>query len=193
MHNPVIGVRSYGDTPEVVISYARAFCKGLQEGGILPTLKHFPGHGDTTEDSHLTLPKVDHSREFLQKRELAPFVAMMHDVPCIMTAHILFPAIEAEKLPSTLSKKIIQNFLIQEFGFDGLVISDCMEMKAIADNYPNFAIQAVQAGVHILLVSHTHEVQITAKNAVLQAVRSGEISESIIDTAVEKILFYKKT
>lgn len=192
MHNPVIDVRSYGDTPEVVISYAQAFCKGLQEGGVLPTLKHFPGHGDTSEDSHLTLPQVDHSREVLQKRELAPFVALLHHVPCIMTAHILFPAIESEKLPSTLSKRIIQDFLVQELGFNGLVISDCMEMKAIADNYPNFAVQAVLSGVHIILVSHTHEVQIAAKNSVIQAVRSGEISESVIDSAVEKILFYKK-
>ncbi len=190
--NPIIDVRSYGDTPEVVVSYARAFCKGLQEGGMLSVLKHFPGHGDTSQDSHLTLPRVDHPKTVLQDRELAPFVALLQEVPFIMTAHILFPAMESEKLPSTLSKKILQDFLVDELGFGGLIISDCMEMKAIADNYPNFAVQAVKAGVHVLLVSHTHEVQIAAKDAVLAAVRSGEISESVIDRAVEKILMYKK-
>ena len=130
--NPIIGVRSYGDTPATVAKYAAGMIRGLQDGGVLCLAKHFPGHGDTSLDSHLTLPCVDKPRDELERMELAPFRAAIADgVPAIMTAHILFPALDDSGVPATMSRRIVTGLLRGEMGFTGLVTSDCMEMQAV--------------------------------------------------------------
>lgn len=132
--NPIIGVRSYGDTPATVAKYAAGMIRGLQDGGVLCLAKHFPGHGDTSLDSHLTLPCVDKPRDELERMELAPFRAAIADgVPAIMTAHILFPALDDSGVPATMSRRIVTGLLRGEMSFTGLVTSDCMEMPGCAE------------------------------------------------------------
>lgn len=190
--NPVIGVRSYGEDPERVAALAGAFARGLGDAGLLATAKHFPGHGDTAVDSHLGLPLVPHGRDRLEAVELLPFRRLVEaGVPAVMSAHVRFPAVEPEELPATLSPKVIQGLLRGELGFRGLVVTDCLEMKAIADHYPDAAVQAVEAGIDILLVSHTASVQEAYAKAILAALRSGRISESRIDESVARILAAK--
>ena len=119
--NPIIGVRSYGDTPATVAKYAAGMIRGLQDGGVLCLAKHFPGHGDTSLDSHLTLPCVDKPRDELERMELAPFRAAIADgVPAIMTAHILFPALDDSGVPATMSRRIVTGLLRGEMSFTAL-------------------------------------------------------------------------
>lgn len=193
--NPVIGVRSYGDTSKQVADYGVEMIRGLQENHVLGCAKHFPGHGDTNMDSHLSLPSVGKSVEELEKMELYPFQrAMDTGVAGIMTAHIIFPALEPEGVPATMSRNIITGLLRQKMGYDGLVVTDCMEMAAIAAYYgtANGAIAALRAGADIVLVSHTAE---TAKEAILQveeAVRTGKISADELAVSTERILRVKE-
>ena len=134
--NPIIGVRSFGDTPEQVSRYALAALRGYTEGGVLCSAKHFPGHGDTAMDTHVSLPCIDKSMEELERMELPPFQAMIDaGCPAVTTTHILFPQLEPEELPATMSRRIITGLLKERMGFRGLVVSDCMEMDAIARHY----------------------------------------------------------
>ena len=156
--NPVIGVRSFGDVPEEAAERALGFMRGLLDGGIMACGKHVPGHGDTDTDSHIGLPKVDKSREELEKCELLPFRrAIEAGIPAIMTSHVLFPAIEPEKLPATMSRRILTGLLREEMGFCGVIISDCMEMDAVAKYYGTVhaATTALDAGADIVCISHT--------------------------------------
>lgn len=193
--NPVIGIRSYGDTPQQVGEYAMEMVKGLMEEQVLACAKHFPGHGDTAQDSHLSLPKVDKSREELLQMELAPFrKAVQEGIPAIMTTHILFPALEPDKIPATMSKRIIQGILRKELGFEGLVLSDCMEMGAIRQYYGTVegCLCALEAGVDIVFVSHHADVAAQAILRIEEAVRSGRLSEENLDQALDRILCWKK-
>lgn len=191
--NPVIGVRSYGENPELVADLASAFAAGLKEGGVLATAKHFPGHGDTSVDSHLDIPLVPHDIERLEAIEFVPFRRLVNEgIPTVMTAHIRLPSIEPDMLPATLSSRVLQGLLRKRLGFEGIICSDCMEMKAIADHFPNAFVMAVKAGVDILFISHTAEKQLYAAHSILEAVKSGEISESQIDASVERILAAKE-
>jgi beta-N-acetylhexosaminidase len=186
--NPVIGVRSYGENPELVASLASAFAAGLAVSGVLATAKHFPGHGDTTVDSHLGLPLIPHDLARLEAVELVPFRRLIAEgVGAVMTAHVRFPAIEGENLPATLSGRVLRGLLRESLGFRGIIVSDCLEMKAIADNYPEAAVQAVKAGADILDVSHTFETQRAAARALEAAVLSGEIPETRLDESVSRI------
>ena len=134
--NPVIGVRSYGDTPERVTEYGSQMVRGLLDGGVYCSLKHFPGHGDTAVDSHLGLPCIDRSFDELMQRELKPFIAGIEaGAPAVMTTHILFPQIEPEHIPATMSRRIMTGLLREKLGFGGIIISDCMEMDAIKKFY----------------------------------------------------------
>ncbi len=190
--NPVIGVRSYGDDPEKVAELASAFALGLADAGLLATGKHFPGHGDTEVDSHLGLPLVQHGLERLNRVELVPFRRLIEiGIASIMTSHIRFPAIEADALPATLSPRILSGLLREGLGFRGIITTDCLEMKAISDNFPDAALQAVKAGADILDISHTFELQKRSAEALARAVRSGEIAETRIDESVERILAAK--
>lgn len=156
--NPVIGVRSFGDLPEEAAERAMGFMRGLLDGGVMACGKHFPGHGDTDTDSHIGLPRVDKSREQLEECELLPFRrAIEAGIPAIMSSHVMFPALEPEKLPATMSRRILTGLLREELGFGGVIISDCMEMDAVAKFYGtvNGAAAALKAGADIVCISHT--------------------------------------
>jgi beta-N-acetylhexosaminidase len=192
--NPVINVRSYGDTIEVVEEYGLQMMKGLQDGGVLAAIKHFPGHGDTSVDSHLGLPVIDKSLEQLMELELKPFrTAIENGAECIMSAHILFPSIEQEKVPATMSRTIITDLLKNKLGYEGLVVSDCLEMNAIQKYYGTAqgALGALKAGVHMVYISHTPSLVMEAVELIEQAVQSGELSMTIVDEALKKVLYYK--
>ncbi|HEU4343721.1 MAG TPA: glycoside hydrolase family 3 N-terminal domain-containing protein, partial [Candidatus Binatia bacterium] len=153
--NPVIGDRSFGCDPKEVIRFAQPWMRGLRDGGIIPCAKHFPGHGDTDKDSHFDLPVVEKPLAELKRVELPPFVQACTDgIESLMTAHVLFRSLD-ESRPATLSQAIIGGLLRQELGYDGLVYSDDMEMKAISDNYgPEAVLLAVRAGIDMLLYGH---------------------------------------
>lgn len=194
--NPVIGVRSYGEDPELVARLGCAVIAGLQEEGVAACGKHFPGHGDTEIDSHLSLPVIEHGRERLERIEFFPFRrAIAAGLESIMTAHIFFPAIaEKEDLPATLSRNVLTRLLREEMGFTGLIITDCMEMKAIADNFGTTrgAVQAIAAGADMVLISHDYKLQVAAIRGVIEAAREGIINEERINSAVGRILSLKK-
>lgn len=151
--NPVIGDRAFGATADEVIRYALAFARGLEDAGVASCAKHFPGHGDTDLDSHLALPKLAHARDRLDAVELAPFRAARGVVPSLMSAHVVFDAIEPG-VPATLSKRAMTDLLRGELGWDGLSISDDLEMRAVADHYgvEVSATRAIEAGCDALLV-----------------------------------------
>jgi len=193
--NPVIGVRSYSDNPEMVADFGIKYIEGLQKENVIATAKHFPGHGDTSVDSHLDLPVITHEKERLETTELKPFKkAIENGVDAIMSAHILFTAYENEKLPATLSYKILTELLRERMGFKGIILTDCMEMNAISKYFgtAKAAVMAIKAGADIVLISHTKELQIEAFNKIKAAVISGEISELRIDESVRRIIDIKK-
>ncbi|WP_145148925.1 beta-N-acetylhexosaminidase [Paenibacillus xylanexedens] len=192
--NPVIGVRSYGENAESVAAHGAAAITGYQSQGIAATAKHFPGHGDTAVDSHLGMVTVPHDRNRLEQIELLPFRrAIEAGVDAIMTAHVIFPAIEPEPIPATLSRKVLTGLLREEMGFEGIIITDCLEMHAISKPYgvAEAAIRAVEAGADLILVSHTLQDQVAAVEAIIEAVRTGRISEEIINKALERIITWK--
>lgn len=154
--NPIIGDRSFGRDPQQVIGFSEAMIAGSRDGGIIPCGKHFPGHGDTVEDSHEALPVIQRSLAGLQALELPPFVhACRKNIESLMTAHVLYGALDA-KHPATLSRKIVTGLLRQKLAYEGVVFSDDLEMKAISDNYGDeqAAILCVRAGVDVLLYGH---------------------------------------
>jgi len=153
--NPIIGARAFGKTPEQVIQRSLEFLKSLQENGVLGCSKHYPGHGDTSTDSHLELPTLNLSEAQLRSRELLPFKAMVEaEVPFIMTAHILFPQIDPH-FPATLSQKILNDILRKELGYNGIIISDDLDMKAVSDGFKreeNVG-NAINAGCDMFIVA----------------------------------------
>jgi beta-N-acetylhexosaminidase len=151
--NPVIGDRAFGCTPDVVIKHALAFADGLHDGGVLSCGKHFPGHGDTDLDSHLALPTLRHDRARLDEVELRPFRAAAQRLPSVMTAHVVFEAVDANA-PATMSPTAIGKLLRQDLGFDGAVFSDDLEMKAVTERYSieEAGVLAIEAGCDLLLV-----------------------------------------
>ncbi|MFB4322260.1 glycoside hydrolase family 3 N-terminal domain-containing protein [Priestia sp. BR_2] len=193
--NPVIGVRSFGEDPHAVAELGTAAIKGYQEEGVSATAKHFPGHGDTSVDSHLGRASVPHDLERLRSVELFPFAQAIKDgVDAIMTAHVSFPAIEPSDLPATLSHAVLTGLLREEMGFEGLIVTDCLEMHAISKEYgiPEGAIRAIEAGADCVLVSHTLSEQTAAITAVIEAVRGGRLPVELIDKAVDRILALKQ-
>ena len=192
--NPVIGVRSFSDDPKIVSEFGSAYIKGMQNH-VIATGKHFPGHGDTVVDSHLGMPKVDYDRNRLEKIEFVPFKKAINDgLLAMMSSHIDFPALTQDGLPTTLSKDVMTNLLREEFKFEGLIVTDGMQMKAIADNYGtvNASLMAVEAGVNIYCICHSRELQIESLAYIEEAIHSGKIQESLIDERVKRILDFKK-
>jgi beta-N-acetylhexosaminidase len=192
--NPIIGVRSYGESPDTVAKFGVAAIEGYQSQGLFACAKHFPGHGDTDVDTHLSLPAITYEWDRLNAVELLPFRAAIEaGVASIMTTHIAFTVLDQD-LPATLSKAVITGLLRNDLGYDGLIITDCLEMKAISDNFTpeDAAVLAVQAGVDILLDGHTLEYQRRLRQALIDAVESGVISEKRIDESVARILAAKK-
>lgn len=192
--NPIIGVRSYGEDPWRVMELGVAAARGYQNAGILACAKHFPGHGDTGVDSHLALPVVPGARARLDSVELLPFRGLIAaGVGAIMTTHIVFPALDSAN-PATLSSPVLTGLLRGELGFDGLVITDCLEMNAIANTVGTAqgALQTLQAGADMVLICHTLTTQRQTRQVLLDAVRSGELPLSRLEQAVGRVLAAKR-
>ena len=187
--NPIIGNRSFGSDVQNVIAKALAYAQGLQENGVLAAIKHFPGHGDTDVDSHLDLPVVKHSLERLNKIELAPFKALMDKkIGGVMIAHLYVPQLEKGKnIPASISYDIVTNLLKNKFRYEGLVITDALNMNAVAKKYPagELDLRAFKAGNDVLLFSQDVP---TGKKLIKEAIQKGEISEKRLEESVKKIL-----
>jgi len=194
--NEVIGDRSFSNDPKVVASLVEAYIKEGVEQKMILSAKHFPGHGDTSIDSHLKLPVVQKTLAELEKCELIPFEsAIKAGVQMIMTAHILFPKID--NLPATMSKKIITELLLDRFWFNGVIISDDMCMGAIAENYgmEEAFTRSINAGVNMFIISNMlkHKADVSKIiGDIEKSVKSGVIKEDLIDVSIEKILKLKK-
>lgn len=192
--NPVIGDRSFGSTAELVSRLGVAEMKGLRSEGIIPVVKHFPGHGDTSVDSHLELPVVNKTEQQLAKLEWIPFEAAIKEhAEAVMVAHILFPKLDP-KYPASLSNVIIGEQLRGKFNYQGVVITDDLSMGAIAKNYKldEAALASVRAGSDILLVAHSYESAKTIFDTLIGAVKKGKLDESRIDESVYRILALKQ-
>jgi beta-N-acetylhexosaminidase len=187
--NPVINTRAFGEQPDIVGKLASAYVRGLHAGGMLATLKHFPGHGDTDVDSHLGLPIINHPRERLDQIELAPFRSgIAAGADAVMTAHIQLPALDpAEFSPATLSQAIVTGLLREQMKFEGLVVTDSMGMDAVSRRLSpgDAAVRAIKAGNDILLHSPDDDAAVAAIKA---AVGKGEIPAAQLDASVRRIL-----
>lgn len=208
--NPVIGIRSFSDNADTVSEYSGAYIEGLHENNIISCLKHFPGHGNTSTDSHTGFPTVDKSLEELEENELVPFASLANETDMIMTAHIQYPQIETEtyiststgeavNLPATMSETIIRGILREDMGFNGVVVTDSLEMDAIDENFQlNDVVKAaINADVDLLLMplDLTDSKKIEALGTLISdieaMVNNGEIKESEIDDSVTRIISLK--
>ncbi|WP_018674994.1 glycoside hydrolase family 3 protein [Riemerella columbina] len=187
--NPIIGNRSFGSNVNNVISKALAYSQGLQDHGVLASIKHFPGHGDTDTDSHLDLPVVAHSKERLEQMELAPFKALMNkNIGGVMIAHLYIPALEPQKsIPGSLSHHIITDLLKHQYQYNGLIITDALNMNAVAKKFSPgvLDLMAFKAGNDIMLFSQDVP---SGRRLIKQALMSGDISEQRLKESVIKIL-----
>lgn len=193
--NPVIGIRSFGEDPSLVANFGVMAIGGFISAGVIPVGKHFPGHGNTSVDSHLALPVLSRSIAELESCELVPFkAAIQANIPAIMSAHIVFQAIDPQN-PATLSSAVISDLLRGTLGFKGLAVTDCLEMNAISRHVGTAAgaLSAFKAGCDLLLISHTYEIQRQAYSVLMKAVKTGEITEDRLDAAVNRILRLKET
>jgi beta-N-acetylhexosaminidase len=189
--NPVIGVRSAGEDPQLVSRMVTAQVDGYHRGGVAAVAKHFPGHGDTAVDSHFGLPEVTHTREQLEAIDLPPFrAAIRTGVDTIMTAHVVLRSIDPSGAPATMSRPILTGLLRQELRYDGLIVTDALDMGGATGTYPPDVapVAAFQAGADQLVLAPQLDV---AYNAVLAAVRNGEISKRRLDESVQRILRLK--
>lgn len=209
--NPVIGIRSFSSDVTIVNNMTKAYIEGLHEANVISVTKHFPGHGDTEQDSHFDLPIIDKSLDYLMTHDLLPFkVAIKADVDMIMSAHIVVPALDDTKItltnkktiatPATLSKKILEDLVRNDFEYKGVIITDSLQMKAITDNFSEAetVVQTFIAGSDIALMptlirSLDDTVKLDAiYNAILKAIANGSLSEKRIDESVYRILALKK-
>lgn len=193
--NPVIGTRSFGEKPQLVADMGIAYMRGMQSEGISAVAKHFPGHGDTESDSHHALPILQHDIERLRSVELIPFkAAVASGLDALMTAHISLPKIAEEPdMPATVSKNVLTGLLRQELGYDGIVVTDGLEMAGIVDKYGSgeAAVRAVEAGADMVMVLWFPEKKNEVQRMLLGAVQSGRLSEDRIDASVRRILLTK--
>lgn len=193
--NPVIGVRSFGDDPDAVAAFGCASLAPYAHSGVLCCAKHFPGHGNTAVDSHLGLPRVDKTEEELEALELVPFRrAIEAGVPAVMMSHVLFPKLEPKGLPCTMSRWMVTGLLRKKLGFQGLILTDCMEMLAIQDHFgtANGVVASIQAGVDLAEISSTFALEEAAAKALLEAGEQGKLDLTEIRLSVERILRYKQ-
>ncbi len=189
--NPVIGVRSFGSDPASVAGLVAAEVKGYESAGVAATAKHFPGHGDTVTDSHEALPWIHHTREEWEELDAPPFrAAVAAGIDSIMTAHIVVPALDPSEDPATLSRPILTGILREELGYDGVVVTDSLGMEGVRTKYGDdrVPVLALKAGVDQLLNPPSLDV---AWNAVLRAVRDGELTESRLDESILRVLRLK--
>lgn len=193
-NNPVIGSRSFGPTAAVVSSFGLEEMLGLRAKQVIPVVKHFPGHGDTSVDSHLELPVVNKTLDQLRKLELVPFAeAIRSNAEAVMVAHILLPSIDPD-YPASMSSNTITQLLRNEMGYDGVVITDDMTMGAIMNHYDlgKAVVQSVRAGSDIVLVAHEYANVRKALESLMQAAKSGEITMERIDQSVRRIIKLKQ-
>ena len=188
--NPVIGSRSFGSTPSVVSQLSEAYALGLEDGGVLSVAKHFPGHGDTSEDSHKTLPIVQATRKRLELVELAPFKHFINSgLGGIMTAHLRVPALENRSIPSSLSPNVCTDLLKKDLGFQGLIFTDGLEMEGVqTQSLGDIGVAALLAGNDILLGPASPEAQL---NNLVLAYWDGRLPAKLIEEKVRKVLAYK--
>ncbi|MEU6342977.1 glycoside hydrolase family 3 protein [Streptomyces sp. NPDC046977] len=190
--NPVIGVRSFGSEPLLVARHTAAYVEGLQSAGVAACTKHFPGHGDTSVDSHHALPRVDVDLDTLHSRELAPFrAALAAGTKAVMSAHILVPALDPDR-PGTLSPAVLTGLLRDELGYDGLVVTDGIEMRAIADTYgvERGTVLAIAAGADAICVGGglaDEETVVALRDAIVDAVRVGELPRGRLADAAARV------
>lgn len=191
--NPVIGIRSFGDQPSQVARFGADFIKGQQDADVVTIAKHFPGHGATDADSHHALPVMKETPAEL-RAQLEPFqAAIAAGLDGLMTAHVAVPKFTGDELPATLSPKVLDGLLRKELGFDGLVLTDELEMEAIASRYGvgKAAVMAVQAGADMVLIPWRAEKKTEVHQALLAAARGGELSAERLDEAVRRIISVK--
>jgi beta-N-acetylhexosaminidase len=189
--NPVIGVRSFGSSPDAVARLVAAEVSGFQHSGVAATAKHFPGHGDTVDDSHAKLPYIHHTLEEWERLDAPPFrAAIAAGIDSIMTAHIVVPALDPAEDPATLSRPILTGILREELGYDGVVVTDSLGMEGVRTKYGDdrVPVLALKAGVDQLLNPPDLDL---AWNAVLRAVRDGELTEERLDESILRILRLK--
>jgi beta-N-acetylhexosaminidase len=190
--NIVIGPRAFSDDPETAAKFVVSYLNGLESAGVIGTLKHFPGHGDVSTDTHYGYASTDKTWDEMLKCEMIPFKAgIKAGAQMIMTAHIAAPKVSGDDLPATLSSVILQDKLRGELGFDGVIVTDAMDMGAITKQFSNAeaAIKSIQAGVDVVLCSREFT---QVFDAVVKAVEKGEIKESRIDESVKRILKLKQ-
>lgn len=184
--------RAFGGEPQIVSRHGLAFIKGMNDHGIIAVPKHYPGHGDTTVDSHGKLPKIMIDAETLRSRELVPFKAAIDSgIDGLMAGHLAYPLIDPSGLPATRSKIFLEDILRRDLGFEGLIITDEIEMLGYMDrieNLPQKIIQSFEAGVDIFVIGHTLDIQLEALKAIKDAVADGRISEERIDESVLRII-----
>jgi beta-N-acetylhexosaminidase len=191
--NPVIGVRSFSSDPQMAAKLTGAAVRGYQGAGVSSTAKHFPGHGDTATDSHTGVPWIDHTREEWERLDMPPFQsAIKSGIDSIMTAHIIVPSLDPAEDPATLSRPILTGILREKLRYDGVVITDALGMQGVRDKYGDerVPVLALKAGVDQLLKSPDGAFDLQY-NAVLNAVRSGELSEKRIEESVYRVLRLK--
>ncbi|WP_329401638.1 glycoside hydrolase family 3 protein [Streptomyces melanogenes] len=190
--NPVIGVRSFGADPQLVARHTAAYIEGLQSAGVAACTKHFPGHGDTAVDSHHALPRIDVDLDTLHARELVPFrAAIAAGSKSVMSAHILLPALDPTR-PATLSPRVLTGLLREELGYDGLIVTDAVEMQAIASTYgiERGSVLAIAAGADALCVGGglaDEDTVLRLRDALVAAVRAGELPESRLADAAARV------
>jgi beta-N-acetylhexosaminidase len=192
--NPVIGTRAFATTPEAVTAHALAFWRGLRAAGLVGCGKHFPGHGDTRVDSHHDLPVVDHDLERLRRVELAPFVAAIAaGAEALMTAHVLYPALDPDR-PATLSRRIATGLLRDELGFAGVLVSDDLGLKAVAERYSieDIATGAIDAGVDHLIIREPETRQRAAHAAIVAAAEASPDFRARVEQSAARVAELKR-
>lgn len=191
--NPAISIRSYGERPELVAAHVRAFIEGAHSSKrVLVTVKHFPGQGDTSTDTHLGLAHIAADRQRLDQVELAPFrEAVRAGVDAVMMGHLYVPAVEKEEIPATVSKRVVEQLLRKDLGFDGLAVTDAMNMQGVTQLFPagEAAVRSIEAGMDVVLMPARPEQAI---EAILKAVRSGRLSTARIRKSATRILNAKQ-
>ncbi len=193
-HNPIIGERAFSNNPQTVINFARPVYETFLENGIIPVVKHFPGHGHTAEDSHHTMPCVDLGMEELETTHIAPFKTAFSDgVNAVIVAHANYKAFDAEMLPASLSQNVIKDYLRGKMRFNGLVISDDMVMGGVKKycNSLDACVKGINAGIDAFVFRNCDDTALNLSHKLVEYVENGVLSEKIIDESVRRILACK--
>ena len=190
--NPIIGLRALDTDPAKVARLGTELIRGFYDAGVIPVGKHFPGHGDTSQDSHLTLPRVEQARESLEKSELIPFIhAIQQGLEVIMTAHVVYPAWDARQ-PATFSHSILNDVLRNSLQFEGLIISDDLDMQAIDEKLESIPELGTRAGVDLFLICHDLEKVCTLQDSMIRDIETARIPRTTIKQSLSRIFKVKK-